>query len=307
MKVSAVFPLLLLVALNMHPGKQTLLQPAAPLMDSVPVHHVLDGSIKEWPTTSFVNDEAAGIQYAIDNDAANLFMVINIPSYRMQIKMMRTGMSTYIDLKGKKKEGRGIEFPVKNETPGETLQSSGTYSADQQANGQQKKTDFKSMRMTMSLNLVELQLFGFGDDVPQGQQLQLPNSANIAFAWDAGDTMHIEYRIPLSMLADISSLNGKEISIGWNIHAVEVQRRPTGEVPSESGSVAGRSGGGGGYGGGGGFGGGHGGGGRGGNRGGRSRGGSAGGSPEERQKLMEAQKVWAKYTVVIPAAVKKAF
>jgi hypothetical protein len=71
-------------------------------------------------------------------------------------------------------------------------------------------------------------------------------SANIAFAWDSTDVMNIEYRIPLSFLEASSSLDQKDISIGWKVNGFQFSSNHSGE----SSTGEGRHGGGGGYGGG---------------------------------------------------------
>jgi hypothetical protein len=47
----------------------------------------------------------------------------------------------------------------------------------------------------------------------------MPESANIAFAWDSTDVMNIEYRIPLSFFGTLSS-DQKDVSIGWKINGL---------------------------------------------------------------------------------------
>jgi uncharacterized membrane protein YgcG len=294
------FALLSLISYKSHPFYSIIKNDTG---DSTIINHVLDGSIKEWPSGLFKTDNETGIQYAIDNDAKNIFMAMSIPNFRTQLKMMHEGMSMYIDLKGKKKEGRGIEFPVKNGSPDANDQSfsgarTNRQNNDQPTTEQQRRSDIKAMRKMMALNLVEMKVFGFSDDAPDDQQLLLPGSANIAFAWDSADNMHIEYLIPLSMFGDLSSLDKKDISIGWKIHAVEIPKPTEG---SESTSTESRPSGGrgdGGYGGGGG--------------GRRSGGGGYGGagssrySEGDREKMMGEQKFWTKYMINIPPA-KKAF
>jgi hypothetical protein len=205
------------------------------------------------------------------------------------------GMSLYIDLKGKKKESHGIEFPVKNENTdlSDNLNFSGArtnrQNDGQSPNEQQQKPDIKAMRKMMALNLVEMKVFGFSDNEPDDQQLLLPGSANIAFSWDSTDVMHIEYFIPLTMFGDVSSLNQKDISIGWKIHAFEM---PKANAASESSSMENRSSGGG-------FGGGS----------GRHSGGYGSGSNNrysqgDREKMMEEQKFWTKYIINFSAAGK---
>jgi hypothetical protein len=190
-----------------------------PANDTAIINHVLDGSTAEWPDEKFEKDKETEIRYAVDNDKQTLFLALRIPATNTQMKIMRQGMNLYIDLKGKKKEGRGIEFPVKSE--------GGGFSSDAPDNRQntdrQRVADMIAMRSSMALNLIFMKLFGFSDAEPQKQGLQIENSANILFSWDSSNVMHIEYAIPLNMLDEnISSLNQKNIGIGWKIEGSEL-------------------------------------------------------------------------------------
>lgn len=55
------------------------------------------------------------MSYAVDNDNQALFLAVSIPAKRIQTKVVQEGMHLYVDIKGKKKENRGIEFPVRIE------------------------------------------------------------------------------------------------------------------------------------------------------------------------------------------------
>ncbi len=86
-------------------------------LNDTTIHHVLDGKENEWPAEKFQTDPATQFRYAIDNDKQNLYLVLAIANFREQMKIMRQGMDLYFDLKEKKKEGKGIEFPVKETSP----------------------------------------------------------------------------------------------------------------------------------------------------------------------------------------------
>jgi hypothetical protein len=88
--------------------------PLAHQADSNKIEHILDGTTTEWPDSLFENDKETNISYAVDNDAASLYIAMEIPDFPEQMKLMRMGMKLFIDLKGKKKENMGIEFPVKS-------------------------------------------------------------------------------------------------------------------------------------------------------------------------------------------------
>ncbi|MFI5132807.1 MAG: hypothetical protein ACHQEB_00650 [Chitinophagales bacterium] len=290
MKILFVIPALALLSLNHQPQSNF---PSTSLNDTAVINHVLDGSTSEWPDERFETDKGTGIKYAVDNDAQKMFLALRIPDFRTQMKMSRMGMSLYIDLKGKKKEGRGIEFPVKKEGGGGF--SGGGFDnqrgnqqnnqQDQQSTDQPRKPDMKAIRSSMALNLLYMRLFGFTDGEPTDQGLMMEGTANISFAWDSSNVMHIEYAIPLKMLDEnISSLNQKSISVGWKINGVE--------APTSTNSSFGNGGGSG-----------RGGGGR---SGGFSGGGGGGNRPSQADmdKMMQEQSFWTKYTFTIPADIK---
>jgi len=153
--------------------------------DTTIISHLLDGNTAEWPPEKFVTDKATKMDYAIDNDSQTLFLAINIPEKSIQKKVMQEGMNLYIDTKAKKKENKGIEFPVKMENISSTE---------------------------------NMKLFGFDNAEPFIQNIKTEGTANIAIAWDSSSILHIEYSIPLKIIEkDLSELNNKKISIGWKI------------------------------------------------------------------------------------------
>lgn len=262
--------------------------------ESDTISHVLDGSTSEWPVTKIEQDKETNIKYAIDNDEQDLFLALIVPDFRTQMKMMRLGMKLFIDMKGKKKENRGIEFPVKRDEADYSGGFSGNnqnnnQEENSQENDQQRKFDKKRIRNSMALNLIYMKLFGFSSGESLNQGLQMEGSAQIAFAWDSADVMHIEYLLPLKLLKEqVAELNDKNISIGWQINGID--------IASNSSSSFGNSS----------FGG-SGGGGRGGRGGGFNRGGGGNSSnfpSADRQRMSEPQSFWTKYTFIIPVAAK---
>jgi len=198
-------------------------QATVAFVDTSHVDHVTDGLTAEWPDSIFHTEKETLIRYATDNDGQNLFLAMRIADFKTQMKIIQQGMKVFIDLKGKKRENRGIEYPIKPE---------GAFTGNMPAG----TTDKKEIRAAMSFHLFAMKLFGFTDAEPISQGLQMPGTANIAFNWDSSDIMHIEYLIPLSMLDDINSLHQKTISIGWKINGAQVQ---SGNVVSVT-SVEGR-------------------------------------------------------------------
>lgn len=289
--------LCLVFSVNCHANTITKTKKA--IADTGIINHVLDGTVSEWPDDKFETDKGTNIKYAVDNNSENLFLALTIPDFRTQMKMMRLGMNLFIDMKGKKKENRGIEFPVKRDDGG----FSGERSDDQrnnrdendQNNGQPRKPDMKAIRSAMALNLLYMKLFGFTDGDPVQQGIQTDGSAQISFTWDSSNVMYVEYEIPLKMLNEnVASLNQKNISIGWKINGIEMPSSTSSSFGTSS--FGNNSSGGSGRGGrsGGGF-----------TRGGGGSGGNSSNfSQADREKMTEPQSFWTKYTFIITQDVK---
>jgi len=158
--------------------------------DTTRITHSLDGHNAEWPQQKFITDKTTKIRYATDNDSQMLFVVVNIADKYQQQKIMQQGMSLFVDVKGRKKENRGVEFPL---------------------------------GMENGLNIENMKVFGMGDAEPVPQNVKTEGTINIAIAWDTLYAMNIEYNIPLKMLEkNLADLNNKTISIGWKIKQNEM-------------------------------------------------------------------------------------
>ncbi|MEJ0104943.1 MAG: hypothetical protein WDO19_21385 [Bacteroidota bacterium] len=257
------------------------------IADTEIINHKTDGIINEWPSSKFESDIATDIKYAIDNDGNNLYIVLNVPNQGIQMKLMRLGMKLFIDLKGKRKEGRGISFPVKDEAAlandNNFSKAAGIQTDDdiEKTNRPEKSIDKKAMRSTMALHLTYMNVFGFDGSEAHDQGLQMPGSINVAFAWDTADAMHIEYTIPLKMLENSSALNQKEISIGWRINGIY----PADQSMQRSGNPRGRRRGKSAY-------------------GGSSQPGFGESNHVTRETLIREQNIWTRYIVNSPAETK---
>ncbi len=265
------------------------------IADSNGIRHELDGYTTEWPNEKFENDKETGISYALDNDSANFFVAMRVPAIPEQVKIMRMGMRFFIDLKAKKKENMGIEFPIKRKMP----ENSGGFSSgnrptenDQNGDGR-RQFDPKAMRARMATNLIFMKIFGFeNEDESQKRTLMVDGSANIAFAWDSLDVMYIEYRIPLSMIGGTASLQNKAITAGWKINGFDMPSpgggTGTGDMNSRNFSAGRLSRG---YG-------------RNSGSGSTNNGADNTSSQGNFENMMKEQSIWTKYTFILPTASK---
>jgi len=183
MKGFFLFPVIMLGSISDLPAIHFS---TACLNDTTIIIHQHDGDIEEWPSEKFITDKETRTRFATDNDAQFLFLALTIPDIATQKKIMQSGINLYVDIKGKKKENTGIEYPVAG-NPG-------------------------SMR-----------LFGFSDSEPATLSISSEGTANIAFSWDSSNVLHIEYNIPLKLLEKtVSGLNNKKISVGWKLNEADM-------------------------------------------------------------------------------------
>ena len=162
--------------------------------DTSIITHALDGNIAEWPAEKFTNDKATNIRYAVDNNSQTLFLAVNISGKNEQQRIMQQGMSLFVDVKGKKRENRGVQFPL---------------------------------GMESGFTIEKMKVFGFSNGEPSEQNVKTEGTINIAVAWDTAYAMSIEYNIPLGMLeTSTSELKDKKISIGWKINEIMNTTQP---------------------------------------------------------------------------------
>ncbi|MEO8173228.1 MAG: hypothetical protein ABI581_09105 [Sediminibacterium sp.] len=176
-----------------------------PVSDSAKITHVTDGKIDEWKIEKFETDPDSKVQYAIDHDGENLYVAMKISDKFVQQKIMAFGMSMMIDKKGKKKEGSGIEFPLK-----------AAMSAFNRGGG--GGSDPREAREKRASAMIFLKAFGLDNlDGEKTYLISQPGLVNVDFTWDDADNMYIEYLVPFMFLGSTASLNGKPLSIGWKM------------------------------------------------------------------------------------------
>lgn len=235
--LTALAPVLCLLVLNGKAGTR--------FTDSSRINHVTDGNIGEWKADKFETDKETAIQYAVDHDAANLYLALKVSSMQVQMKLMTRGMNLYIDRKGKHREGTGIEFPVKKEgggfNGGMRGQRNGGTERGENAGG---PPDPKEMREKLASGMILLKTFGFDDQEDKTQLISQPNGVNVAFDWDEANNFYIEYAVPISLLGQTAALNGKPLGIGWKINGVEMPSASGSSFGAVPGGNTGRGGGG---------------------------------------------------------------
>lgn len=196
--------------------------------DTLNINHNFDGKTDEWPAEMFTTDKETTVKYAIDNDQQFLYLAVQIDDIKTQMKITRTGMNLFIDSKGKKKESKGLEFPLKRE-----FGTNDTEPSEKRNNppSENNRPDFTKLKSNMMLSLLYMKVFGFNDigSEPISQGLDAPGKINIAYSWDSLNVLSIEYKVPLTFIDEISSLNQRTISIGLRLKGMDVTSGASGQ------------------------------------------------------------------------------
>jgi len=246
---------------------------------------IADGNSKEWDRNNMSFDKDSKIAYKVTNDDANLYVLITTVDHISQTKILRAGMSLFIDPAAKKNETVAIHFPLGSGDVSGMDEGPRTTSVQQGQPGD--KPDLQQMRAKALINANQYTLSGFSKG-SGGYGIAEENAAGVSVKIDLSTSGEMVYEavIPLQSLTQpgFTPKAGAPVSVGFTINALP--------KPQMS------NGGGGGYSGGGGMRGAGGGGMRGGGMGGRGgrgggRGGAAGGSNYTAgQQLFKEVKVW---------------
>jgi len=96
---------------------------------------VIDGKNNDWPSPYPEYDDKALLGYCVSNDKYNLYITVETGDIATQLKILKNGLTVWIDKTGEKDEITGINFPIpqefiEKETKRKTGQSSTATQSD---------------------------------------------------------------------------------------------------------------------------------------------------------------------------------
>lgn len=155
------------------------------------------------------------VYYQISNNQDHLFIELKILDEAVQTKILRTGLTTWIDIAGKNKKHLGIKFPLPAIGRMDTSRF-GDLSAEESA------LIFAEMKKTMIKDATRIELLGF-DGKKSSRIIRSKNEDNISGSIQKNSDNELNYtlKIPLKMLG-IDFLTHKS-SLTINIESVETK------------------------------------------------------------------------------------
>jgi hypothetical protein len=237
---------------------------------------VADGNSVDWSLPLRFGTEDGAMQYNITNDNNNIYISVATGDQATQMMILRSGISVYIDTKGKKDKSMGLSFPANENTEGDRNNRP-------RGNGGNKTADQSNFKKQLLMEKDIFKTFGFINMDNRIYDVSDTVAIKMGINYDAFGNLVFETIIPIKHIYNKSftAKTSPSLSVGIVLNTNNrAENRPAGggEGRSESGMGGGGMRGGGMGGGGMGGGGMRGGGGMGGMGGGRRGGGSMGGA-----------------------------
>jgi hypothetical protein len=261
---------------------------------------VIDGKNEDWPSPYPSYDSKSMVGYATSNDSTYLYVTVETGDEYTQMKILKQGLTLYIDTDGGKDTYMGIHYPLQNEN--ETSELDGGKDKMQRVNGADARGgQGRSMTQRIKKGFSEanqLTLEGF-KGCNGGFLVKEKNSCGITVRMDYDEykTLIWEAAIPFKAIYNREKIRprdlGRPLSVGIYIKAF---KKPNNETNGNQQGGMGRGGGMGSMGGGGMRG-------MGGMGGGGMRGGSRGGgnynSNNPREHLFESTRTWTSIGIAL--------
>jgi len=96
---------------------------------------VIDGKNNDWVSPYPEYDEKAMLGYTVSNDKYNLYITVETGDPATQLKILRNGLTVWIDRKGEKEEVTAINFPI----PAKSERSNNQNENDRPTGGQMQQ------------------------------------------------------------------------------------------------------------------------------------------------------------------------
>jgi hypothetical protein len=182
----------------------------------------IDGNSSDWPSPYPNYDAKALVAYATSNDRDFLYITMETGDDLTQLKMLKNGMTVYIDTGGGKDLSVAIRYPLQDENNNiEVPKSDDMHSMQHGSN----KTDFLSKQLSTRIkhgleDANQYTLDGFGK-CSGGYMVKQPNACGIkvSMGMDEYGELIWEAAIPFSVLYGKDHISAKEkgkvISVCW--------------------------------------------------------------------------------------------
>ena len=174
----------------------------------------IDGQVTEWSQHVMSLQKNLGIEYAVSNDAANLYVLVVFrdPQYLSSIEM--TGITLYFSPAGRKQKDVGVRFKRINATADELI---GRLEKQGQTLSEEKKAEIKAKPVYFLFEADAINRKGDVIPLPEAEGDAEPPIFRLSKS--AGGALVYEFRAPLVSRkihpAGVGSGPGESIKLGF--------------------------------------------------------------------------------------------
>ncbi|MDW3647247.1 MAG: hypothetical protein R8P61_09295 [Bacteroidia bacterium] len=170
---------------------------------------LIDGLQENWPVLQMAEDSIYAL--AFSHGQGKLYVCLEVYDLKWQSHILLTGMTLWIDEKGKKKKNKGIHYPTGYKQR-EILSDPMRFREVLEAVQDQKNE--------IAEKLVSMELLNFyGKDSRTWGKTNNPDAINVKLVFDEAGSMIYEAAIPLEAVFSEKEVyadqNSKGFSIGW--------------------------------------------------------------------------------------------
>lgn len=160
----------------------------------------IDGNASEWFIPLRFYDPETKLNYNITNDNENMYICIRIVDELSQAKVVRNGISIWLDTASKKNKACGILFPVPDKNADEYQPDGSSRGGDGSPNrgsGGKQVGSLDNIKKKFLQTANQMQLTGFKPGIPDFlAATSNEHGINVSINWDINNIMIYEASIP---------------------------------------------------------------------------------------------------------------
>src|SRR5579875_472491 len=195
----------------------------------------VDGKMDDWKNIPTDSNSKGSIEYAIANNATDLFIVFKIADEAEQMKLLGGGMEIWFDANNKHEKTTEIIYPVKGELGDLTLQPKFSL--------QGEKMNKSEIHRRITGQLISFNRAGFKPEYNGVQSVRENTGFKGAIGWNDNDDLIYEVQIPFA--AFTNDVKRNNLQIGFSLNGVD-RPKETANNGGEGGNTNWNAGGGGG-------------------------------------------------------------
>lgn len=180
---------------------------------------LVDGNATDWELPLRFGSEKEALRYSISNDNENLYVCVASDFTPTQMRMLRAGISIYLDIKGKEGKSVGVTFPFMGKKRNATQIP---MDRSQQSNLRKGNLNDENIKKLAIMEANMFKSFGFLNNSNGVYELVEINPIKIAVNYDLDDILIIEAKIPIKLFYDkeLNAQNSPNISVGVELNNI---------------------------------------------------------------------------------------